>query len=50
MVNSRATSRVKRLGVMEITDILDIEKVPAGNLFALYGFLCPSGETFIAQS
>jgi elongation factor 2 len=32
---------------MEITDILDIPKIPAGNLFALYGFICPSGETFI---
>ncbi|MHA1437451.1 MAG: GTP-binding protein [Promethearchaeota archaeon] len=48
LVNSRTTSRVKRLGVMEITDILDISKVPAGNLFALYGFICPSGETFMS--
>jgi len=48
LINSRATNRVKRLGVMEITDILDIEQVPAGNLFALYGFICPSGETFMS--
>jgi len=48
LVNSRRTSRVKRLGVMEITDILDIPKIPAGNLFAIYGFICPSGETFIS--
>ncbi|MBY9007001.1 MAG: elongation factor EF-2 [Candidatus Lokiarchaeota archaeon] len=47
LVNSRSTSRIKRLGVMEITDILDMKKVPAGNLFAMYGFICPSGETFI---
>jgi elongation factor 2 len=47
LLGSRSTSRVKRLGVMEITDILDIPKIPAGNLFALYGFICPSGETFI---
>lgn len=47
LVNNKAVNRVKRLGVMEITDILDMPRVPAGNLFALYGFLCPSGETFI---
>ncbi len=47
LLGSRTANRVKRLGVMEITDILDIPKVPAGNLFALYGFICPSGETFI---
>jgi elongation factor 2 len=47
LLGSRQSSRIKRLGVMEITDILDIPKIPAGNLFALYGFICPSGETFI---
>jgi len=47
LVNSDSNSRVKRLGVMEITDILDIPRIPAGNLFALYGFISPSGETFI---
>ncbi|MFW9782894.1 MAG: GTP-binding protein [Candidatus Heimdallarchaeota archaeon] len=47
LLGSRTSNRVKRLGVMEITDILDIPRVPAGNLFALYGFICPSGETFI---
>ena len=47
LLGSRTANRVKRLGVMEITDILDISKIPAGNLFALYGFICPSGETFI---
>ena len=47
LLGSRTANRVKRLGVMEITDILDIPKIPAGNLFALYGFICPSGETFI---
>ena len=50
LINSRKTSRVKRLGVMEITDLLDIPQVPAGNLFALYGFICPSGETFMSAS
>ncbi len=47
MLGSGTSNRVKRLGVMEITDILDMPKVPAGNLFALYGFIAPSGETFI---
>jgi elongation factor 2 len=50
LINNRTTNRVKRLGVMEITDILDIPKVPAGNLFALYGFICPSGESFMAAT
>jgi elongation factor 2 len=47
LITGREKQRVKRLGVMEITDILDIPQVPAGNLFALYGFMCPSGETFM---
>ncbi len=47
LVGNRTVNRVKRLGVMEITDILDVEKIPAGNLFAIYGFICPSGETFM---
>jgi len=50
LVNNRKSNRVKRLGVMEITDLLDIPKIPAGNLFALYGFICPSGETFMSAS
>ncbi len=48
LINSRSKQRIKRLGVMEITDLLDIPRIPAGNLFALYGFMCPSGETFIS--
>jgi elongation factor 2 len=47
LVNSDSSNRVKRLGVMEITDILDIPKIPAGNLFAIFGFVCPAGETFM---
>ncbi len=50
LINSKQTHRIKRLGVMELMDILDVPKVPAGNLFALYGFVCPAGETFIAAS
>ena len=48
LITGHEKQRVKRLGVMEITDILDIPQVPAGNLFALYGFMCPSGETFMS--
>ena len=47
LVNSDSSNRVKRLGVMEITDLLDIPRIPAGNLFALFGFVCPAGETFM---
>ena len=47
LVNSETKNRVKRLGVMEITDLLDVPKIPAGNLFAIFGFICPSGETFM---
>jgi elongation factor 2 len=48
LINSKSTARVKRLGVMELMDILDVEKVPAGNLFASFGFICPAGETFMS--
>ena len=47
LINSDSSNRVKRLGVMEITDLLDIPRIPAGNLFALFGFVCPAGETFM---
>ncbi len=47
LVNMRQNAHVKRLGVQEITDILDMEEVPAGNLFSVFGFMCPSGESFV---
>lgn len=47
LLGRKETVRIKRLGVMEITDILPTGKIPAGNLFALEGFICPTGETFI---
>ncbi|MHA1754148.1 MAG: GTP-binding protein, partial [Candidatus Odinarchaeia archaeon] len=47
LVNQKKTERVKRLGVMEITDILDAHEIPAGNLFALFGFITPAGESFV---
>ena len=34
---------------MEITDLLDMDAVPAGNLFAVFGFICPSGESFVLK-
>ncbi|MHA1647443.1 MAG: hypothetical protein ACTSVL_07710, partial [Promethearchaeota archaeon] len=49
LVNQRKSYKVKRLGVMEITDLLDMNEVPAGNLFAVFGFICPSGETFVRK-
>ncbi|MFX1332758.1 MAG: GTP-binding protein, partial [Promethearchaeota archaeon] len=48
LVNMRKSVTVKRLGVQEITDILPMEEVPAGNLFSVFGFMCPSGESFVA--
>ncbi|MHA1339442.1 MAG: GTP-binding protein [Promethearchaeota archaeon] len=50
LVGRKESQRVKRLGIMELTDILDLSEVPAGNLFALFGFVCPAGETFIEKS
>ncbi|MHA1685513.1 MAG: GTP-binding protein [Candidatus Heimdallarchaeaceae archaeon] len=47
LVGKKTKTRIKRLGVMEITDILDVDEIPAGNLFAIYGFICPAGETFV---
>ena len=47
LVNMKQNAKVKRLGVQEITDILDMEEVPAGNLFSVFGFMCPSGESFV---
>ncbi|TXT57598.1 MAG: Elongation factor 2 [Candidatus Thorarchaeota archaeon] len=46
LIGMRQNARVRRLGVQEITDILDMEEVPAGNLFSIFGFMCPSGESF----
>jgi elongation factor 2 len=47
LVNMKQNAKVKRLGVQEITDILDMDQVPAGNLFSVFGFMCPSGESFV---
>lgn len=40
--------RIKRLGVMELDDLMDLPEVPAGNLFACFGFICPAGESFVS--
>ncbi|MFX1368729.1 MAG: GTP-binding protein [Promethearchaeota archaeon] len=47
LINMKQNVTVKRLGVQEITDILPMDEVPAGNLFSVFGFICPSGESFI---
>ncbi|MHA1638531.1 MAG: GTP-binding protein [Candidatus Thorarchaeota archaeon] len=47
LVNMRQNARVRRLGVQEITDILPMDEIPAGNLFSIFGFMCPSGESFV---
>ena len=49
LVGKKSKASIKRLGVMEITDILDVDEVPAGNLFAIYGFITPAGETFVRE-
>lgn len=46
LINRRQKQRIKRLGVMELTDILEVPSIPAGNLFAMYGFITPAGESF----
>ncbi|MEX2716682.1 MAG: GTP-binding protein [Candidatus Sigynarchaeum springense] len=48
LMGRKERQKIKRLGVMEITDILDMDHVPAGNLFAVFGFICPAGETFVS--
>ena len=50
LVNQKKSQKIKRLGIMLITDLLDLDAVPAGNLFAVFGFICPSGESFILKS
>ena len=47
LLGRKENIRIRRLGVMEITDILDVPEIPAGTLFAVYGFICPSGESFV---
>ncbi len=47
LVNRHESVRVKRLGVQEITEMLDMDEIPAGNLFSVFGFMCPAGESFV---
>ncbi|MHA1906443.1 MAG: GTP-binding protein [Candidatus Thorarchaeota archaeon] len=47
LVGMKQNVPIKRLGVQEITDILPMDEVPAGNLFSVFGFMCPSGESFV---
>ncbi|MCR8470485.1 MAG: elongation factor EF-2, partial [Candidatus Korarchaeota archaeon] len=33
--------------VMELAEVLDVDEIPAGNMFALTGFVVPAGESFV---
>jgi elongation factor 2 len=46
LITSKSVARVQRLGTLVITDMLDIDKMPAGNLFATMGFVATAGESF----
>lgn len=49
LINGRQKANITRLGVMELDDILPVPKIPAGNLFAADGFICPAGESFTRE-
>ena len=49
LLNARTTARPHRLGVMELMDILDVNEIPAGNMFAVTGFMVPAGEAFVGK-
>lgn len=46
LLTRKSVQRVKRVGVQEVTDILDMPEIKAGNMFSIYGFICPAGESF----
>lgn len=41
--------RPKRVGFMEITELIDSKRIPAGNMFATTGFSVPAGESFVSK-
>ena len=49
LLSARREAVPRRIGVMEITDILDVDAIPAGNMFAMAGFIVPAGEAFIEK-
>ena len=49
LLNARSVVSPQRLGVMMITDLLDVPEIPAGNLFAVSGFMVPAGESFVGM-
>ena len=49
LLNAGTIVSPQRLGVMEITDLLDVSEIPAGNLFAVTGFMVPAGESFVGM-
>ena len=49
LLNAGSVVSPQRLGVMMITDLLDVPEIPAGNLFAVSGFIVPAGESFVGM-
>lgn len=50
LLSGRYSARPKRVGFMEITELIDSDEIPAGNMFAATGFSVPAGETFVART
>lgn len=50
LLSRGSTVQPKRVGFMEITELIDSERIPAGNMFAATGFSVPAGESFVASS
>lgn len=48
LLSGRKSVQPKRVGFMEITELIDSEEIPAGNMFAATGFSVPSGESFVS--
>lgn len=49
LLSAGTVATPQRIGVMEITDILDVDEIPAGNMFAMTGFMVPAGEAFVEK-
>ncbi|MCR8454269.1 MAG: GTP-binding protein [Crenarchaeota archaeon] len=47
LLSKGSTARLHRVGVMELAEVLDVDEIPAGNMFALTGFVVPAGESFV---
>ncbi len=49
LLSARSVKKPHRVGVMEITELLDVDGIPAGNMFAMTGFIVPAGEAFVEK-